>query len=395
MTLQTSRLNAVKKLYPLIKTVNVCLSLMLLLNFAQAQDVLTEDSATWQSVLNKAEGQHVYFYAWGGSKPVNDYLRWASKELASRYKIRLKHVKVADISEAVKRLKVENGRNSAIDLLWINGENFSYLKEQDLLLASLWSSIPNAALLASDELPLQSDFGIAIDGYEVPWGVGQFNIIANAKVFDKADITPESLLHAAKQRPGKITYPRPPGFHGTTFLKQLMLELSNNDERLFKAATPQAQQVLLPVLWEYLDQLHPYTWQGGKAFPSSNTEQLLLYQQQQVSIAVSFNPNQMAKEQAESTIPNDAQRLYFSQGAITNSHNLAIPKGAQNADAAKVVIHFLLSELAQTKKLQGTWGDPSVISHLVNKDTSLPSQQELHSSWQTILEDAWQKRYGA
>jgi putative thiamine transport system substrate-binding protein len=381
----------------------IALSVFLLipLGVFSAQDSQTvqvtqlENSPQWQNTLAKAQNQSVYFYAWGGSKPVNDYLRWAAREIAERYKIRLRHVKVADISEAVSRLKAEDGSKSAIDLLWINGENFSYLKEQQLLLGELWAQIPNTALLATDKLPLHSDFGVAMDGFEVPWGVGQFNLIANNKVFSGGSITPNSLLASAKQYPGKITYPRPPEFHGTTFLKQLLVALSNNDKRLFKRATTAAQEELLPLLWAYLDKLHPLSWQQGSAFPSSNTEQLSLLQQQQLLMAVSFNPNQITKELVAKRIPNTSERLHFAQGAITNSHNLAIPKGAQSPDAAKVVINFLLSEAAQEQKLNGTWGDPAVISPLLNEHTTLPAQQELHSSWQQVIEDKWQQRYGA
>jgi len=395
MMSQISKLGRFTAFSQLISKVFVLLALCSIASLACGQEAISEDSQAWQTTLKKAKGEHVYFHAWGGSKAVNDYLRWVSKEVASKYKVRLKHVKVADISEAVKRLKAENGKPSAIDLLWINGENFSYLKEQGLLLDSLWSSIPNTALLATSDLPLENDFGVGIEGFEVPWGVGQFNIIANANLFNSQELTPESILLAAKKQPGSITYPRPPGFHGTTFLKQLLVALSSNDERLFQAATAKAQKALLPLLWAYLDELHPYTWKQGKAFPSSNTEQLLLYQQNQNSLFVSFNPNQMIKEQNAKVIASDAQRLYFAKGAITNSHNLAIPKGAVNSDAAKVVIHFLLSEYAQTRKLNGEWGDPSVIRPLVNSQSSLPAQQELHSSWQSIIEDAWQQRYGA
>ena len=356
---------------------------------------MQENSVSWRQTLANAQGQTVYFYAWGGSKPVNDYLRWAAKEIATRYQVKLRHVKVADISEAVSRLKAEDGSKSAIDLLWINGENFSYLKEQRLLLGDLWSQLPNSQLLATQQLPLQNDFGVPMDGFEVPWGVGQFNLIANAKVFTQSSITPESLLAAAKQHAGRISYPRPPEFHGTTFLKQLLVALSAEDQRLFAPATAAAQADLLPQLWAYLDVLHPLSWQHGKAFPSSNTEQLSLFHQQQLVMTVSFNPNQMAKEQSEKRIAASSERLYFSQGAITNSHNLAIAKGAQSPEGAKVVINFLLSELAQGQKLNGSWGDPAVITPLLDKASTLPAQQELHSSWQLIIEDSWQQRYGA
>ena len=92
-----------------------------------------ENSTQWQQTLKAAKGQSVYFYAWGGSKAVNEYLRWATREIAQQYRIRLIHVKVTDPSEPVSRLKAENGRSSAIDLMWVNGENFAYLKQQDFL----------------------------------------------------------------------------------------------------------------------------------------------------------------------------------------------------------------------------------------------------------------------
>jgi putative thiamine transport system substrate-binding protein len=255
-----------------------------------------ENSTQWQQTLKAAKGQSVYFYAWGGSKAVNEYLRWATREIAQQYRIRLIHVKVTDPSEPVSRLKAENGRSSAIDLMWVNGENFAYLKQQDFLLGNLWSDIPNSAFLAVDKLPITVDFGEPMDGFEVPWGIGQFNLIAENLVYQQPQVSAKSLLHIAKHNPKKMTYPRPPEFHGTTFLKQLLVDLTDADTHLYQLVTKQSQEELLPVLWQYLDQLHPHLWQQGKAFPSSAAEQLLLYQQKTLSMAVSFNPNQWLKK---------------------------------------------------------------------------------------------------
>ena len=353
-----------------------------------------ENSSQWQQTLNAAKGQSVYFYAWGGSKAVNEYLRWATREIAQQYGIRLIHVKVTDPSEPVSRLKAENGRTSAIDLMWVNGENFAYLKQRGFLLGNLWSAIPNAAFLAVDSLPITFDFGEPMDGFEVPWGIGQFNLITENKVFQPPQVSAKSLLDIAKKNPNKVTYPRPPEFHGTTFLKQLLVNLTDADPRLYKSSTKQAQDELLPVLWQYLDQLHPYLWQQGKAFPSSAAEQLLLYQQKTLSMAVSFNPNQWQKEKSTQQISESSVRRYFADGAITNSHNLAIPKSAPSPDAAKVVINFMLSEKAQQEKFSGVWGDPSVITSLLDEKATMPAHSELHSSWHVLIEDAWQQRYG-
>jgi putative thiamine transport system substrate-binding protein len=353
-----------------------------------------ENSSQWQQTLKAARGQSVYFYAWGGSKAVNEYLRWATREIAQQYRIRLIHVKVTDPSEPVSRLKAENGRTSAIDLMWVNGENFAYLKQQGFLLGNLWSDIPNTAFLAVDNLPITVDFGEPMDGFEVPWGIGQFNLIAENSVYPQPKISAKSLLDIAKKNPKTVTYPRPPEFHGTTFLKQLLVDLTDVDKRLYQLATEQAQKELLPVLWQYLDQLHPNLWQQGKAFPSSAAEQLLLYQQKTLSMAVSFNPNQWLKEKSTQQISESSVRRYFSHGAITNSHNLAIPKSAPSPDAAKVVINFMLSEKAQQEKFTGVWGDPSVVTYLFDEKATMLAHPELHSSWHVLIEETWQQRYG-
>ena len=57
----------------------------------------------WQQVTEKAKGQTVYFHAWGGSQEINNYLRWADKQLQSQYGVTLNHVKVTDIAETTTR----------------------------------------------------------------------------------------------------------------------------------------------------------------------------------------------------------------------------------------------------------------------------------------------------
>ena len=199
--------------------------------------IVEENSDQWQQTLKAAQGQSVYFYAWGGSKAVNDYLRWATRELAKQYRIKLIHVKVTDPSEPVSRLKAENGRTSAIDLMWVNGENFAYLKQQGFLLGNLWTAIPNSAFLAVDKLPITVDFGEPMHGFEVPWGIGQFNLIAEEAVYPQPQLSAKSLLDIAKKNPNTVTYPRPPEFHGTTFLKQLLVDLTETDPRLYQLAS--------------------------------------------------------------------------------------------------------------------------------------------------------------
>ena len=84
-----------------------------------------------------AKGQTVYFNAWGGDAKINSYIKWAGDILSDRHDIKLVHVKLTDTASAVSRILAEKaaGRldGGAIDLLWVNGENFAAMKRAGLL----------------------------------------------------------------------------------------------------------------------------------------------------------------------------------------------------------------------------------------------------------------------
>ncbi|MGI9354928.1 MAG: ABC transporter substrate-binding protein, partial [Rhizobiaceae bacterium] len=96
------------------------------LNTAQATD---PDPANWDSVVEQAKGQTVYFNAWGGATNINDYIVWAAGIVKDRYDITVEHVKLDDTANAVATVIAEKtaGRDKggSIDLIWINGENFA------------------------------------------------------------------------------------------------------------------------------------------------------------------------------------------------------------------------------------------------------------------------------
>ena len=86
-----------------------------------------------------------------------------------------------------------------------------------------------------------------------------------------------ALLDVAKANPGRVTYPQPPSFHGTTFLKQALLELMPGEQRELLAApvVDDAQFASLTApLWDYLDALHPLMWAQGERQPAGAEEQI-------------------------------------------------------------------------------------------------------------------------
>lgn len=384
------------------------LALALATNIAMAKTAEPADQ-DWQQILSEAKGQTVYFNAWGGSQEINDYLRWAGRQLKSQYGVNLKHVKVADIAETTQRLLAEKtaGKDQAgsVDLVWINGENFRSMKQSHLLYGPFTQQLPNWQYV-DKSLPIDSDFTEPTAGLEAPWGVGQLVFIHDKQTLNNPPQNFSELLSLAKAFPGKVSYPQPPEFHGSSFLKAALLELTDDPDSLYqpidiKTEQPRFERVTAP-LWQYLDQLHPVAWQHGQQFPSGSSETIQLLDDQQLLLAITFNPNAANAAIESGTLVETAATYAFKQGALSNIHFLAIPWNANAKAGAMVTINYLMSPAAQARKADATiWGDPSILKKDVLATSGaqgfslFKAIPEPHPSWLTAIEMEWQKRYGS
>lgn len=358
---------------------------------------------SWEEITNKADGQTVYFHAWGGSQEINNYLRWANSQLQQQHGVTLKHVKVTDIAETTARLIAEKaaGKNNggSVDMVWINGENFKSMKSNKLLFGPFVDQLPSWQYV-DQSLPVDSDFSVPTDGLEAPWGVGQLVFIHDTQKLNNPPASFSELLSYAKAYPNRITYPKPPAFHGTSFLKALLIELTNNDETLSQPTEKVDFQLITAPLWKYLDELHTVAWRKGTQFPSGSAETLQLLDDGQLDLAITFNPNAVFSAQENGTLADSTVAYAMDTGALSNIHFLAIPWNASASEGAQVAINFLLSPEAQSRKGDlKIWGDPSVLQNKYLTGTAKNTQlfksiAEPHPSWQVALETEWQKRYG-
>jgi len=370
--------------------------------------------ADWAQTEKEARGQTVYFNAWGGSEATNAYIAWAANEVRSRYGVTLKHVKVTETANVVKRVQTElaAGRktNGSVDLMWVNGENFRNLKNDGLLFGPWAESLPSWGLVDLNK-PVRSDFSVPTEGYEAPWGTAQLTFIANQAVTPTPPRSAAQLLTFAKANPGRVSYPKPPDFHGTTFIKQLLLELSPTPALLQQPVTPAAFASATPALWSYLDALHPYLWRQGKSFAPSAAAMHRMLADGELKLSITFNPNEGANLIKSRQLPASAYSFGFTGGTIGNVHFLAIPVNASAKAGAQVVANFLLSAPAQAHKADiGVWGDGTVLdatklsasaqAALRKKapgalNEAVPTLPEPHASWVEALEAEWLKRYGS
>lgn len=390
---------------------------LIMLTFSSAWAV--EPDSSWPEVLEEAKGQTVYFNAWGGSDRINQYLQWASSRLEQDYGVTLQHVKVADISEIVGQLEAaksvgQNG-NGHVDLMWVNGENFATMKSSDLLWGAFADNLPNAGLVRQSP-SITSDFSVPVEGLESPWGGAQLVFIVDSASTSNPPASAAELLEFVGNG-GRFAYPAPPAFHGTTLVKQLLIELLADDAKASAALTlPVAQADFMSVtipLWVYLDKLHPQLLGGGSSWPISGEMTLQLLDDAELDIAISFNPNEASAAVQNDQLPDTVRTYVFENGTIGNTHFVTIPRNASAKAGAMVAANFLLSPEAQARKADPEfWGDPTVLDMRALDEAqreifdaidlgkwALPMGEgdvlsEPHASWAAALERAWIERYG-
>jgi putative thiamine transport system substrate-binding protein len=376
----------------------------------------SQGGADWSRIEAAARGQTCYFNAWGGSERINAYLQWASAELAQRHGIKLEHVKLGDAAEVVKRVRAEKagGRMSdgSTDMVWINGENFLAMKREGLLFGPWSEALPSYANVDTTGKPTtRIDFSEPVDGMEAPWGMAQLTFYADSARVPAPPSSLAELLDWAKKNPGRFTYPKPPEFHGTTFLKQVLIEAGADRKALYAPHSVEAFARTTAPLWATLDTLHPALWKQGTQFPANTTVMRQMLADGELAISLTFNPNEAANQIAAKSLPAGVVSYQHRGGTVGNTHFLAIPFNARAKQAAQVTANFLLSPLAQARKADiRHWGDPTVLAldklsaadRTLFAGTAAPGQvakpapvlPEPHGSWVDPIEREWTRRYG-
>ncbi|MDA6077948.1 hypothetical protein O0544_21895 [Edwardsiella anguillarum] len=62
-------------------------------------------------------------------------------------------------------------------------------------------------------------------------------------------------------------------------------------------------------LWAWLDQIHPSLWRQGRVFPTSDAQQLQLFNDGALDLAISFNPGMAPAAIAAGEVPPDTRRM--------------------------------------------------------------------------------------
>ncbi|MPY93723.1 MAG: ABC transporter substrate-binding protein [Acidimicrobiia bacterium] len=316
------------------------------------------DVHDWDSVLAEARGQTLNWYLWGGSEGINRFVdETYGTALQERFGVTLNRVPIADTVDAVNQVLTEQAAGAtdgAVDLVWINGENFTTLKSAGLLFDGWARRLPNARLVDWENPAVARDFGVDVGNLESPWSSAQFQLVYDSARLDASDL-PRSyaaLREWACAHRGRFTYiaPGPGAFQGTRFVKGALYELSGG---------PAAWQRFDPATWDrwsrdlraYLEDLAPCLWRGGEDYPRDENELHSLFANGEVDFTITQAAVGPGALIADGLVPETAKAFVFHTNSIGDVNYLAIPTNASHKAAALVLANLVLEPEMQARQI--------------------------------------------
>ena len=339
------------------------INLILILSIAGLPLQIDADDSNWNDILKRAKGQTVDWYMWGGFPSTNAYVNgYVAPAVKERYGINLRQVPVTDISEVISKILVEKqaGKDAGgqADLLWINGENFRTAKRNDLLYGPFADQLPNQRLVDWSRPSVYNDFGEPVENLESPWGSAQVVMIYDSARNPNPPQSMKSLLDWVRKNPGRFTYPAPPDFTGSVFVRHVFYHVSGDIDVWQGALDEERFQKAAAECFRVLRDLAPFLWRKGQTYPENPERLSQLFADGEVDFAISYHPAEASKKISDGLYQRSVRTFVFEEGTISNTHFLAIPFNAEHKEGAMVVANFLLSPEAQLQKADpAIWGD--------------------------------------
>lgn len=361
----------------------------------------------------------VTIYGWGGDQRVNE---WIDNEL-SQYALENYDIEVVrvpmNIDEILMKLTNEKNysNNGSIDVIWINGENFYYAKQYDLLYGPFLDKIENAQKFVDLEGPEATvDFGYSTEGYEAPWGKAQFVFVHDKELVSESPKNSKELKELVKNNPGKFTYPEATDFVGSAFIRTVIYDIVGYENIKDLPADYEAvKEAVMPAM-NYLNEIKTYLWKEGKTYPKDSAQLDGLYQDKEVYIAMDYNANKALSKIMDKSWSESTETFVWENGTPFNTHYLAIAANAPHVENSMKLIEAALSPEMQISKANLTgWGDLPVLEYdklreaeqksldealtpaeeyknsiLSYDELSKHKQPELRADLVTIIEKVWE-----
>lgn len=371
------------------------------------------ENRSWSQITDQAKGQTVDLWMYGGDQQGNAYVDQVLTPAAAELGVRLRRVPVADTKDAMTRILAERQAGSedgVVDLVWVNGDNFATGKQAEAWRCGWSSRLPNMKFVAPGDPLVSQDFGTAVDGCEAPWHKAQFTLVYDSARVAVPPTSMAGVLRWAQDHPGRFTYPAPPDFTGSVFIREVLYSTSGGHARIPAQFDEASYDDLTPKLWDVLAKVAPSLWRQGRTYPRDSVALDRLYADGEVDMTMTYGPATLTKLVADGAFPATTRVLRLDEGTIGNASFLAIPSSAGDPEGAMTVANLALSPEQQAIKADpGRWGQFTVLDTgllspsdrarfdaLPASDVVPPyevlsrnANPELGSSWVPRLDEGW------
>lgn len=377
-------------------------------------------STPWLDVVAAAEGGTVNFFLWGGDDRINAFVSdYLGNRLKAEHGITLNRVGVSDTAEVVNQILSEKEagvvEKGAVDLVWVNGENFRTLREGDLLACGWAEYLPNAMFVDWTDPSISTDFGTPVDGCEAPWSRAQFAMAYDGERVPEPPKTIGALIEWIKANPGRFTYAAPPDFNGSAFVRHVFYHVAGGPEALAGPFDQDKFDDVAGRTWALLNELEPFLWREGATYPTDITQLNQLFANSEVDFTFNYEPTVFGSGVENGTFPETTRSYALDDGTLANTSYLAVPFNSPNKAAAFVAADILTGIAAQLEKAKPeVWGmatvldldrlpaseaesfrtlprHPAVVAEEALADRAMP---ELSADWLEAIEKGWIENVG-
>ncbi|WP_025899501.1 ABC transporter substrate-binding protein [Sneathiella glossodoripedis] len=328
---------------------------------------------SWAAVEARArEEGEVNLFHWGGSESLNSWIdRHVVPALADKG-IKLRTTRLGGTREAVDLVLTEkqSGRGvgeGSVDAIWLNGDNFYTLSQQNALFGSFANKLPNSVNFYFDpavpaaQLNL-SDFGTPTLAQEVPWSGEQYVCYFDSSRLARSD-APSTFLELEdwlKENPGRFTYVKPPHYVGNTFVQSVLYAFNPNGsgavdfQKSVSDFSESSFAELVKPGFEYLKRIEPFLLgEGSPIYAKNQAANQALFNNGEVDIGCEFGLYLVANLRKTGAFSETTETMLFPKnGMIKNKNFIAIPSNAPNPAAAMVLANVLSSIDLQISKLK-------------------------------------------
>ncbi len=377
--------------------------------------VSAPDERSFADIAAAAEGQEVALWMWGGDPAGNAYVDDLLIPAAKAEGVELRRVPIADTGDAINRILTEvqaGSTDGEVDLVWVNGDNFATVQQAQGWRCDWVQDLPNAQYLDPEDPLLTNDFGVEVDGCEAPWHKAQFTFAYAADRVEEPPSTMLELLDWAGENPGRFTYPAPPDFTGSVFVRQALYATSGGYENVPLEFDQDAFDKLTPAVFERLEDLEASLWREGETYPRDIAAVDRLFADGQIDFTMTYGPATLTDLVESGTFPESTTVLTLADGTIGNASFLAIPVTSGSSEGAMVVADLAMSPEQQVAKADpDVWGQFTVLdtARLDAADQaafeSLPeslvvppydelsagANPELAAEWVPALDEGWRR----